>query len=90
MSSGNTSEFCFNPNKETKRTSVYDHMWSQNNKNICHTLYSDTLPHNIDILIENQSIEIVKKCKYLGLYVECHLRWDHHINEVVKKLINKK
>lgn len=41
------------------------------------TIYNDT---------ENINISSVKSLKYLGIYLDCHLKWDIHIDYVVKKL----
>ncbi|KAG5897087.1 hypothetical protein JTB14_036314 [Gonioctena quinquepunctata] len=42
----------------------------------------------LDINMENApfSIEPVKQIKYLGVIIDCHMRWDSHIMYVVKKL----
>lgn len=31
-------------------------------------------------------IERTNVVKYLGIYIDCHLRWDEHVNYVVKKI----
>lgn len=33
-----------------------------------------------------EEIEMVRHWKYLGLEIDCHLRWDQHINMLVKRI----
>jgi hypothetical protein len=41
---------------------------------------------NIDsVTINSQDIEIAKKYKYLGVYIQDNLKWDIHVNEQIKK-----
>nr|CAI5857641.1 unnamed protein product [Callosobruchus analis] len=44
--------------------------------------------HQITVKDEIKCITIRSKCshKYLGITIDCHLRWDIHINNVVKTL----
>lgn len=46
---------------------------------ICHT-------HQCNYHCNCSSIEIVESVKYLGLYVDQYLKWDHHVNNLSKKL----
>lgn len=53
-------------------------------------LYKNSIP-NLDTLTvrsENELLQVkgTNNIKYLGIYIDCHLRWDVHINYVVKKL----
>lgn len=36
-------------------------------------------------MIRGVKIARVQSCKYLGVYVDCYLRWDIHINYIVGK-----
>ena len=42
--------------------------------------------YNIKLKIDNKDIKEIKSIKYLGVYVDCHLKWKEHILEVSKKL----
>lgn len=61
------------------------------------TLNAATLPVEKEILIHEKpdcpptcqcsmKIEVVKQTKYLGLEMDCHLRWDQHISALTKRL----
>lgn len=61
------------------------------------TLNVKTLPTEREILIHekpdclptcqcNMKIEVVKQTKYLGLELDCHLRWDKHVTALTKRL----
>lgn len=54
------------------------------------TCYSPQLPkfNSIKIKSEDQEVEITSKnnIKYLGVTIDCHLRWDTHIDKVTNKL----
>ena len=42
--------------------------------------------YNIKLKIDNKDIKEMKSIKYLGVYIDCHLKWKEHILEVSKKL----
>lgn len=53
--------------------------------------YMSTLPNykELNILLdENQSISILStsSVKYLGIYIDSHLKWDIHVNKLINKL----
>lgn len=61
------------------------------------TINASTLPSETEITIHerqncpptcqcNVHIEVVKQTKYLGLEIDCHLRWDKHIMALTKRL----
>lgn len=51
---------------------------------------TSTIPsfNSIDIEIQDTVYNILpaKNVKYLGVFIDCHLRWDIHINYIIKKL----
>lgn len=55
------------------------------------TSYNSTLPQFQSLQVKDEdsnSFEISSKShtKYLGLFIDCHLRWDNHINFITEKL----
>lgn len=52
--------------------------------------YSNGLPNyniiNIEQEDSNMTITSDKTIKYLGITIDCHLKWDVHVNNIVKKL----
>lgn len=51
------------------------------------TSYSRYLPPYNDLIISSvMKITSVQNIKYLGLYIDCHLKWETHINYVIKKI----
>lgn len=50
--------------------------------------YTNKLPSFSEICISNTNLKIQssQKIKYLGIIIDCHLKWDCHITELVKKL----
>lgn len=51
--------------------------------------YSDSIPKTKNS-INNKIIKRVNSCKYLGIYIDSCLKWDVHIQEIVKKVKNFK
>ena len=47
--------------------------------------YCNSVPDNANILIGNYSIKRVESHKYLGLIFDYNMRWDKHIEGLVKK-----
>ncbi len=41
------------------------------------------------IHINNEPLRQVSVAKYLGMYIDENLRWDHHIDTLVKKILYK-
>ena len=48
--------------------------------------HNDTIPSNLNILINNYKLDRAWKIKYLGVYLDCNLRWNEHISWVTNKL----
>lgn len=53
--------------------------------------YKNSLPNynNLNIKYDNNkefNIESTDHIKYLGIYIDCHMRWDVHINYLIKKI----
>ena len=42
--------------------------------------------HNVTLLMNKKAFEQKDHVKYLGVLVDEHLRWDHHINDVARKI----
>ena len=40
---------------------------------------------NSDIYINKEKLKRVNSCKYLGVNFDCNLKWDEHINYLMKK-----
>ena len=47
--------------------------------------YCDSVPNQIDIKIKDKEINKVESCKYLGIIFDYNLRWDKHIQYIIKK-----
>ena len=47
--------------------------------------YCDSVPKNIDIYINKEKLKRVDSCKYLGVNFDYNLKWDEHINHLIKK-----
>ena len=45
----------------------------------------NSVPKNIVININNKPIKRVLSTKYLGIIIDCHLRWDVHVQSVINK-----
>lgn len=51
------------------------------------TSYVNNLPSFDDLKVEkNLIISKVDNIKYLGITIDCHLRWDKHINDLANKI----
>lgn len=54
------------------------------------TCYADTLPSFDTLTFHSEQNSIVikstKNIKYLGVYIDNHLRWDYHVDYLTKKL----
>lgn len=51
------------------------------------TSYSKYLPSYSSLEISPQmNITCVQNIKYLGVYIDCHLKWETHINFIIKKV----
>ena len=47
--------------------------------------YANSLPNDISIVINGKKIKRVSYKKYLGIQIDCYLRWDYHIDYIIKK-----
>ena len=47
--------------------------------------YRDSVPTEISIMIQNQKIERVESCKYLGVFFDDNMKWDEHIEYMVNR-----
>ena len=45
--------------------------------------------HNINVFVNNVRLEQVSHVKYLGVHIDCNLKWTHHINYVISE-VNKR
>lgn len=48
--------------------------------------YSDSVPEVFQLKIYNEIIKRVNSCKYLGLYFDCHMKWNVHIGNLIRKV----
>jgi hypothetical protein len=48
--------------------------------------YLDSVPNELEILINNTKIKRVHHCKYLGIVLDGCMKWDCHIRELIKKV----
>ena len=53
---------------------------------ITFSINNKKLPINFELKIEDCKLKNVKSCKYLGIYIDQHLLWNVHIENLVKKL----
>lgn len=47
--------------------------------------YRDSVPETLDIKIGNSTIKREESYKYLGLLFDCNMKWDRHVNYIIKK-----
>ena len=47
--------------------------------------YCENIPKNSDIYINKEKLKRVNSCKYLEVNFDCNLKWDEHINYLIKK-----
>ena len=47
--------------------------------------YRDSIPASLSLYIYGKEIKRVQICKYLGIYIDCYLRWDYQIKELIKR-----
>lgn len=47
--------------------------------------YSDSVPAQVDISIMGDNIKRVEQTKYLGIIFDSNLKWDKHIDYIIKK-----
>ena len=47
--------------------------------------YTDSVPNKLDIKIDKETIRRVENCKYLGVIFDQNLKWNEHINYIIKK-----
>ena len=47
--------------------------------------YKDSIPNNLNIIVNNINIELTYEMKYLGVIIDPNMRWDRHMSYVLKK-----
>ena len=47
--------------------------------------YSNSIPHDLNIQINNISLEQKNKVKYLGIIFDSNLKWDKHVEYILNK-----
>ena len=45
--------------------------------------------YSLDVSLENVPLRNVTKVKYLGVWINNHLKWDDHIDYIRQRVINK-
>lgn len=52
------------------------------------SLYKNNLPGYQSIVSTDMNFEkiLISNSKYLGIYIDCHLKWDQHILQTVGKI----
>ena len=55
------------------------------NKSVC-ILFNKGKDMNFDIEIDNIYMNTVKSCKFLGIWLDNKLKWDHHISKLILKI----
>ena len=48
-------------------------------------IYYDSVPANFDIFIDKRKLKRVESCRYLGIIFDCNLKWDKHIDFIIKR-----
>lgn len=50
-------------------------------------IYKNSIPdENFSIKISDHNLTRVSSCKYLGIYFDQHMRWDTHVNFLIKRV----
>ena len=47
--------------------------------------YANSLSNDISIVINGKKIKRLSYTKYLGIQIDCYLRWDYHIDYIIIK-----
>lgn len=47
--------------------------------------YCSSVPQSIDIYINKHKINRVDFCKYLGVVTDYKLKWENHVQTIIKK-----
>jgi hypothetical protein len=47
--------------------------------------YRDSVPQEISIYINETKISRTTNTKYLEIMIDCHLKWDSHVQYIIKK-----
>ena len=47
--------------------------------------YCDSLPEDLNIKIQSTKLVRVEYCKYLGIIINCNLKWDKQVEYLIKK-----
>ena len=48
-------------------------------------LYRNSVPKDLSIKTKNQTIKRVECVKYLGIYFDYNMKWDIHVEHIIKK-----
>ena len=56
------------------------------NKSVCILFNEKSKDVNFDIEIDNNHMKTVKCCKFLGIWLDNRLKWDHHVSKLVLKI----
>ena len=59
---------------------------SSKTKYILFSKYGNVLTNGMFLHIDNEHIERVQATKFLGIHIDEHITWEHHINHCKKKL----
>ena len=56
-------------------------------KTVCMTYgnYTDSIPTRINVKIQDKNMARVENYKYLGIFFDCNLKWDKHIEYLINK-----
>ena len=47
--------------------------------------YTASVPKNLDIYINKEKLKRMNSCKYLVVNFDTNLKWDEHVNYLIKK-----
>ena len=47
--------------------------------------YKDSVPQDLEITMNGCALKRVESIKYLGLIYGCNIKWDTHVNNIIKK-----
>ena len=51
--------------------------------------YQKIKDFSLDVSLNGEKIECVTSTKYLGVYIDCHLNWNDHVNYILRKVRGK-
>ena len=53
----------------------------------CYTVFSKSNVNQLSIQLNGIDIKRVNSCRYLGVIIDCELKWKEHIEYIYKKLV---